>query len=231
VSERNFDAEKKRPLSVLHPALVVGVRGPTPWPGISSEYPSSESEARQNAAFAGTDSLTSLLLVYSLNGTSSASDNRNRTLPPWFFTFGIVYDASQVTIIAHIPFYDVSAERYCFLSHVVDNIPFSGGTSTHALTEEDAHAEIDRIRILLALLTVGSHSRKFCSLWDNQHLFPRAVHMAEPLWDTVGSDFGSGSDDSNDGSDGNFGDDGDNDDGDDGDNSDDSDGTSYSPDE
>jgi len=97
-------------LSLMHPALVVGVKGPIAWPkSLADPMPSqrlvNEHIVLENLAAAVQPSLDTHLLNWLLRCEQilRVTSFSNTPLPAWFMVLGVIYDAESIVIVAHIP--------------------------------------------------------------------------------------------------------------------------------
>jgi hypothetical protein len=94
------------PIGLLSPALIIGVKGPTPW--IPDDMNRPEYYSMEKLAHIAQPNLEALIIAWHLRheqGLDSPPSARVLVppLPTWAILFGVVYDARSVTIIAHIP--------------------------------------------------------------------------------------------------------------------------------
>jgi hypothetical protein len=109
------------------------------------------------------------------------------------FTFGLIFDAGYLEIIAHLPFYDDQVKHFRFVSHFVDRIPLVAVGNFSPLHEpHEAVTQLESVRILLALLTLTKHCSRIASFCDDVN-FPGAITDAEEIWENELLQSGSGS--------------------------------------
>ncbi|KAF8590686.1 hypothetical protein K439DRAFT_42491 [Ramaria rubella] len=130
-------------LALLRPALLVGIKGPALWPSahvhtLPCERPINLKEAIKDLAKVVQPSLDTHLLNWQLRSEQLREDTSHlgSQRPVWFMVFGVIYDAEQIVIVAHIPLIDTqdrsiqqpssidSSRRPSYISCVVDSIPF-----------------------------------------------------------------------------------------------------------
>lgn len=76
--------------------------------------------------------------------------------------FGLIYDAKEVTIVAHIPFM-TSDDTYSFASCIVDTIPYPPVTGSDKVSEPWF---LDRLRVGMALMCLQKHAFHMAGLWE-----------------------------------------------------------------
>ena len=180
-------------LALMHPALVVGVKGPVVWPKFLadpnlSQRPMNEHAAIENLAAAVQPSLDTHLLNWQLRCEQlhRITSSSNTQLPAWFMVFGVIYDAESIVIVAHIPFIVSPKEtmtplsvdfgpRFSYLSCVVDCIPFAPVSTKAPLSQSWFR---DRFRAALALVSLQTQAFRLASLWESV-VWPSELSLAE----------------------------------------------------
>jgi len=180
-------------LSLMHPALVVGVKGPIAWSKYLADSkpfqrPVSEHAAMENLAAAVQPSLDTHLLNWQLRceQIDRVVSPSGIELPAWFMVLGVIYDAESIVIVAHIPFIVTpkqiitrqsvdSGPRFSYLSCVVDRIPFSPVSTEAPLSQAWFR---DRFRAAFALVSLQTHAFRLASLWENV-VWPPEISLAE----------------------------------------------------
>ncbi|OBZ78772.1 hypothetical protein A0H81_00049 [Grifola frondosa] len=172
---RRFCARRDKCLrmSILHPALVLGMKGPTPWPGAADgKANASLSDILRDLASAAQPSLDTHLISWFLHCEQSQEvetllSTNHSALPPWMILFGVVYDAECIRIIAHIPFVAPNGEearQFSYLSCVVDSISYPPIPS---VIQNVKDWTLERFRSAIALLTIQTHAFRFGSRWED----------------------------------------------------------------
>ena len=185
-------------ISPTHPAVIIGTidRGPQS----ASPASNAPTNARivRNLALQAESSLDAILKTWELRRQQRGGVLE---LPPWMIVFGLLITSDgTVTIVAHFPDTDnmieqhgstpsetVSSIRFC--SCIMDKIPFHPEIWwTRDLdyirrwmgpTTDDAWIS-DRLRLILALLTLVTNSRLISAIWDDVD-WPREVLNAEDV--------------------------------------------------
>ena len=193
--ELGLRQDRRLRLALLHPALVVGVKGPTVWPKSLAHpkhlrRPMNKNAAIQNLVAAVQPSLDTHLLTWQLrceqlHRVTPASDIQ---LPAWFMVLGVIYDAESIIIVAHIPFIVTPKDtmtgqsadygpRFSYLSCVVDCIPFAPApVSAEAPLSQSWF--LDRFRAAFALFSLQKHAFRLATLWDSV-LWPQELRLME----------------------------------------------------
>jgi len=99
----------------MHPALVVGIKGPVMWTkSLAHHTPEKRPmnlQARYQKSRGGrvtqSENPFTKFGNFDANRMHRVSD---RQLPAWFMVFGVIYDAESIVIVAHIPFIDAQKE-------------------------------------------------------------------------------------------------------------------------
>lgn len=183
-------------LALMHPALVLAIKGPVKWSralthSTTFKVPKNMHDAARDLARAVQPSLDAHLINWQLryeqaDGSSSEGDDE---LPSWFMVLGIIYDAEQIVIVAHVPFLIpqnhstrhesiyIPKRRFAYLSCVIDSIPFAP-VSHSAETSQPWCAE--RFRAAVALFSLQKHAFRLSSLWERV-AWPPEITMAEAI--------------------------------------------------
>jgi len=177
----------------MHPALVVGVKGPIAWPkSLADPKPSqrlvNEHIVLENLAAAVQPSLDTHLLNWLLHCEQilRVTSFSNTPLPAWFMVLGVIYDAESIVIVAHIPMIVTptdtmtpqsvdSGTRFSYLSCIVDRIPFAPASTKASLSQSWFR---DRFCAAFALVSLQTHAFRLASLWEGV-VWPPEITLAE----------------------------------------------------
>ena len=180
-------------LALMHPALVIGVKGPAAWPKSltdlnPSQRPMNEHAAIESLAAAVQPSLDAHLLNWRLRCEQlhRVTSSSEIPLPAWFMVFGVIYDAESIVIVAHIPFIISpkatmtwlpvdSGPRFSYLSCVVDCIPFAPAPTKASLSQSWFR---DRFRAAFALVSLQTQAFRLASLWESV-VWPAEISLSE----------------------------------------------------
>ncbi|GBE84396.1 hypothetical protein SCP_0603750 [Sparassis crispa] len=177
-------------ISVLHPALVVGIKGPAQW--LTSKTPSDRSPRLEDVQYelgrSIHPSLSSHLLNWYLRCEQTEDDSESlesafRHPPDYLILFGISYDAECIRLIAHIPFVDSASEgspQWSYLSCIVDELPFGPMPQT---TPDLKAWCVERFQVAFALLAMRKHAFRLACLWDDI-LWPTSIRQSEHIHET-----------------------------------------------
>ncbi|KAF8888490.1 hypothetical protein CPB85DRAFT_280579 [Mucidula mucida] len=171
-SPESVSRDKALYISVNRPALLLGMKGPTGW---------------QNG---GTGkSLQELIAAMSVHAEASLDiinkgwQDHHRynsslcpPLPDEAIIFGVIYDSSQLHIIAHILKED-SPRHY--VSYLVDSLEFPAVPDGHGPAEWFT----GRLRVLVALLTLQRHVHRLGSVWGETAFSSgsNALHLSKRI--------------------------------------------------
>jgi len=177
-------------LTLMHPALVVGIKGPVMWTKSLAHHtpekrPMNLQAAIKNLAAAVLPSLKTHLLNWQLR-CEQMHRVSDRQLPAWFMVFGVIYDAESIVIVAHIPFIDAQKEtttrqsvgfgpQFSYLSCVINSIPFAPAFVKAPLSKPWC---LDRFRAGFALFSLQQHAFRLASLWETV-VWPSEIILAE----------------------------------------------------
>lgn len=169
----NKIACKDLPVSMDHPALVVGARGE----GFSNSARPADGSPIELICSSAEQSLDALVQAWQLRHLSQDSLSMYEVdiIPAWLFTFGIMCNAHSITILALIPLLDSSNSSIRYICKTVDDIPF-GAFGTPATEESDTVPSrlMERIQLLTAMTTITKHAFRLCDIFDAPFLWPPA---------------------------------------------------------
>ncbi|THH15532.1 hypothetical protein EW146_g4955 [Bondarzewia mesenterica] len=178
--------------SILHPALLLGMKGPAPWPPfpVSISQPASSFDCLSRKLRDLSQLTQPNLMTHILNWhlrckhvtrwPGSPSLPPYDCLPAWFMQFGILYDAEYLTIIAHVPFLPALplsqtkrpvasnsiSPRFSYLSCVVDRIPLAGVARSELVSTNMEPPILSNFRAALALFSLQKHAFMMAALWE-----------------------------------------------------------------
>ncbi|KAJ7238783.1 hypothetical protein B0H12DRAFT_1137143 [Mycena haematopus] len=155
----------KTPLRFLSPALAIGIQ----FENDSTDSCGLTKQDLLRLARATQPHLEALLIARHVRYPEPFPPPASRSSVPPDCIFGIAFRDMTVFIVAHIPYLDQSA--YHYQSLVVDQIPFppyAQGFPPCAQGDRDVVREgiLARIRLIIALLTIRSHTDRVASLWE-----------------------------------------------------------------
>ncbi|KAA1469590.1 hypothetical protein DENSPDRAFT_835228 [Dentipellis sp. KUC8613] len=161
------DHDVLAPITIAHPALLVGAKGPACWTSTRIQY---ESKVKQRHSLF--DSLQDInaaaqssLMAHILNWKCGQSPNSLLDLsqmPAEIMVLGVIYDANSIRIVGCFP--QITADNHIagYVSVVIDELPFSGSPSA------ETDSLVSRLRVVAALLTLQRHAYKLASYWTRQ---------------------------------------------------------------
>ncbi|ETW82347.1 hypothetical protein HETIRDRAFT_418191 [Heterobasidion irregulare TC 32-1] len=201
--------------TLLEPALLVGMKGPSPWPSHISSHPVSSTIPPTSMDLKVRDlsqviqpSLDTHLLNWCLRCEQNVQAKvplpfvSSSSLPPCFMIFGILYDADGLVIVAHIPYPAASPAMattsdctlsYAYLSCIVDRIPMTGADRPSSLDASTESLILANFRAALALSSLQRHAFMMLTLWERVEWPTAIVDVFAALSGSGKSEDGSGS--------------------------------------
>lgn len=163
-SPRSLEYLAYTPISSANPALLCAMKGPTAWrteQGTSGREDVTLSSVLRKLAFVTESSLASLsdswlTRANTLSGLSPP-DTAATGLPAYTMIIGVIYDANEINLVAHIPFTEHGKRR--FLSYLFDTLPFPS-----TCTGSTRDFVRGRYRVALALLSLQHHVSRLMTL-------------------------------------------------------------------
>lgn len=188
-SDNDISLERQIPIFFLSPALIVGTRGPQQAPGTVQERPPRKLDDSLYESFRAAKESLEVILMAAIRASflgettesvdhdvaiRSAPNTIHSTLqspslneiPPHTFIVGIIYDATEVIIVAHIPYprqplqllasYSrtpgTALAEYDFCTYIIDRLPITSEPNDLAKT-----VVLNRVRLAVALTALQTH--------------------------------------------------------------------------
>ncbi|EPS97985.1 hypothetical protein FOMPIDRAFT_1127394, partial [Fomitopsis schrenkii] len=154
------------PIGPASPALLLTTKGPASlWAerGDSGQEDAALSSVIRRLALLAEPSLTSLSdswLRISTDSGAASPGSATTKLPACAMTIGVIYDANEINLVAHIP-YTTHDGKQRFLSLLFDTLPFPSkcvGITRNFVRE--------RYRVALALLSLQQHVLRLVTLTE-----------------------------------------------------------------
>ncbi|ETW76950.1 hypothetical protein HETIRDRAFT_328125 [Heterobasidion irregulare TC 32-1] len=174
----------KAKANFIHPALLIGIKGPARWPAQvslsdSASIPSSMEQTLHDLTQRVEPNLIALLMNWhyqcdqNIRGIGIPSLPSYRCIPPWFMQFGLIYDAHGLVIVAHIPFSippsatskSISAPL-SFLSCIIDRLPIHGLLDVLPSSISHESRILGNFRAALALSCLQRHAFVMSAIMD-----------------------------------------------------------------
>lgn len=197
--------------SIIQPALLIGMKGPSQWPILPSVIsPSTPQVSLDQKLHDLSQVIQPSLVAHLVNWYLKNKGKLSSPLPPWFMLFGILYDADGLVIVAHIPYYvntsasstsSSCAQSLAYLSCMVDYIPMVGLTRRTPLSVQQSPI-LNNVRAALALSTLRGHAYNMTTQWEGV-AWPASVvtsagisdlHLKELIPDGASGSDGAGRD-------------------------------------
>ncbi|ETW82175.1 hypothetical protein HETIRDRAFT_115597 [Heterobasidion irregulare TC 32-1] len=158
--------------SIIQPALLIGMKGPSQWPTLPSVIsPSTPQVSLDQKLHDLSQLIQPNLVAHLVNWYLKNKGKLGSPLPPWFMLFGILYDADGLVIVAHIPYVNTSSsstsstQSLAYLSCVVDYIPMVGLARRTPLSVQQSPV-LNNVRAALALSTLQRHAYNMTTQWE-----------------------------------------------------------------
>ncbi|TFY72613.1 hypothetical protein EVG20_g393 [Dentipellis fragilis] len=169
------------PVTIAHPALLVGAKGPARWTPASwlvenlaysgqTAQPRTLGNVMEELSDAVHSSLTAHLLNTKFRNieTPLSESHSLQVLPQHLIIFGVVFDAEHLYIVAHFPRRSISQDRVDkYISVIVDKLPFSASFAGPTYIDD----AVGRLRVAMALLVLRKHASQLAKLWEHQNGF------------------------------------------------------------
>ncbi|TFY72612.1 hypothetical protein EVG20_g390 [Dentipellis fragilis] len=153
------------PITLAHPALLVGTKGPIRWTSTRVQHGSRVDqrdtllETLHDVNDAVQPSLTAHLINWKHGLHRDAPLRSLRQMPAEIMVLGIVYDADSLRIVGCFPQIAPDDQVARYISVVIDELPFARRSSITA----DFISE--RLRVATALLTLRKHAYRLAGYW------------------------------------------------------------------
>ncbi|TFY75772.1 hypothetical protein EWM64_g8240 [Hericium alpestre] len=183
-SMRHASEHQPPRLGLLHPAVLIGIKGPAPWNTKGHvSWNSHDSDAESTTLASVQEELCNAtrcsLDSHILNWLQIDENHKLQSLPAWLLVFGVIYDAQYLRIVAHIPYLQADSHSQstsvAYISCIVDEIPFPAYEE-----EPDMSIGLGRFRAASALLSLKRHAHRLAREWESSmYKWPESVREVQ----------------------------------------------------